>query len=340
VTERSDPDRDPDRDAGREPNAPGTSGVSGVSGAPGDRDGTPFGLPVLEELPELAMVLRVARDIDALHVRLVDQLIELRLSGLVEAATGVAIERWLATIGRFTRSDRRMLTTTGEVLVRLPLLRSAYTNRRLSWSQLRTVVLRVHKLPKVLDPQLDTALADAIGSTEDGDPDALLQAVSWVVASHEPERVTEPDGPWRPWVHLQPRLDGTGGKVTADLDAVGFAAFDTATAPSRADLEGVGSGRTLIGQDPAAPGDPRTGRGRTSEVRAARLTHLCLTEPAAADAPLDVVTPAAGGTRVPRRLRTVVRVELDTLLGGQLPTQLLTTLAGAGCTWTGRPLGA
>jgi hypothetical protein len=270
----------------------------------------PFGLPVLDEVPDLAVALELARDLDALHRRLVAQLVELRRARVAERATGVALEQWLATLGRHTRTDRRMLLTCADLLGRLPLLAACYAGGDLSWSQLRTVVCKIRVLPREVDHQLDVKLADAIAGAADADPDALGRVVDWVVADLTPDPdEREPAG--RPWLHLQPRLDGTGGTVAGDLDPVGFAALDAATAPTRDQLTGLGSRRELVGQDPTATGAVRT----LGEARAVNLTDLCLTD--------------AGDTgRVPRTAKLLVRAELDALLGGHLPAQLLTTLAG------------
>ena len=43
------------------------------------------------------------------------------------------------------------------------------------------------------------------------------------------------------FLHLQPRLDGTGGRIVGELDAAGLALLDAATTPPRRLLEGSGS---------------------------------------------------------------------------------------------------
>jgi hypothetical protein len=291
--------------------------------ASADAAGAPFGLPVLAEVPELAGVLELAADVERLHRRLIAGLIQLRSSGLAEAATGVALEQWLATVVGLTGSDRRMLLTTADRLARLPDLARTYAEGGLSWSQLRAIVCKTLKLPRELDDRLDSGLVGIVEATAGLEPDELARQVGWLLDELRRELDTAPDddAAREPWLLLQPRLDGTGGKVVGDLDAVGFAAVDTVTAPRTGDLTGTGPSRQLLGQHP----DPdRTGRMRVPQLRAAYLTDLALRAATGTPLTADDVQPEPAGNG----MRLLARVELSTLLGGDLPAQLLTTLAG------------
>jgi hypothetical protein len=53
-------------------------------------------LPVLAEVPELAVALELAREVDRATFRLVEALIHLRAHGTAEATTGVSLDHWLA----------------------------------------------------------------------------------------------------------------------------------------------------------------------------------------------------------------------------------------------------
>jgi hypothetical protein len=295
--------------------------------------GPPFGLPVLVEVPELAGALELAGELDRLHRRLIGHLVELRRTDLAELATGVALDRWLATVGRFTRTDRRMLVTTAEVLHRLPLLRTAYTSGQVSWSQLRAVVCAVRKLPPAVDTQLDVALAAAVDGAADADPDALTHAVAWVVAAHTPDPDPDPDPPAdrRDRLVLQPRLDGSGGTGMFDLGPVAFAALDAVTAPDRTAAQAT---RRLVGVIPDLEASA-TNRARLGEARAANLLDLCLRACTDRSGQPPATTSSGDGTTtgngvVGRRVGTLLlRAELSSLLGRDaLPAQLLTTLAG------------
>jgi hypothetical protein len=311
--------------------------------ADGDaRSAAPFGLSVLVEVPELAGALELAGELDRLHRRLIGHLIELRRSDLAELATGVALDRWLATVGRFTRSDRRMLAATADVLLRLPLLHAAYTAGQVSWSQLRAVVCAVRTLPPAVDTQLDAALAAAVDGAADADPDALAHAVSWVVAAHTPDPDPDPPadrGERGDRLVLQPRLDGSGGTGILDLGPVAFAALDAVTAPHRTAARAT---RHLLGDTPAGE-TSATNRLRLGEARAANLLDLCLRActdrsggPPATTATRDDKLATGddeidGGDGVAGRGvgTLLLRAELSSLLGHDaLPAQLLTTLAG------------
>jgi hypothetical protein len=308
----------------------------GVSTVQPDDHAPPFGYPVLAEVPELAAVLTLATDLDVLHRRLIGSLAELHAAGLVETATGVDVELWLATVARVTRSDRRMLATTVKVLCRLPHLARCYRDGALSWSQLRTVVLKVHRLPSRLDEQVDTGLAGVIEACAGVEPDELARQVDWLLATLTDDEGQDDPGAAVPWLHLQPRLDGSGGTVNGDLDAVGFAAVDATTAPTRGELAGLASSRSdAVGASPAPdPDAPGPGVRRLPQLRAAKLTDalLAATTGTAGTAPDDTAgtadaTEATAGRRG-RGIGMLLRVELAALLDGSLPAQLLTTLAG------------
>jgi hypothetical protein len=143
----------------------------------------PFGLPVLAEVPELAGLLDDLRQVDRLLARVIDALLLCEQHAVAEAPTGVALEQWLATVGRRTRADRRMLFTATAVCRRLPSVHSAFIAGRISWSQLRTVALKVVDLPCALDDLIDGELAAAIDECADADPDALARIVTWTLAS-------------------------------------------------------------------------------------------------------------------------------------------------------------
>jgi hypothetical protein len=321
-------------------------------------------LPVLDEVPELAAALEVARRIDRLVADLVGRLLDLQAHDVAEHTTGVPLEQWLAIVGRRTGADRRMLLTTCEVLRRLPSLRAAFlSDGSVSWAQVRSLALRVERLPRHLDDRLDAELARAIEGTADADPDALGNAISWVLGALDPgpqqaeQRVAED----HEFFAMQPRLDGSGGRVWGEFGPVGFATLDAV-------LHDPGdrpAGRTRAGfghdPDPDAAREAATSAGR---ARAARLLEL-LEVGAATVAGASRSTAATAGTdpivgtgavddagaregaeagdrehgptpSKPGR-SLLVRVELATLLDrSALPATLLTTLTG-GRMWVDAP---
>jgi hypothetical protein len=288
----------------------------------------PFGLPVLAELPELAGLLSDLVAVDLLLTRVIDTLVLLEDSGQIEAATGVGLEQWLSTVARRTGADVRMLRCAVRVCRRLPTLYSGFRDGRLSWAQLRAVALRCDRIPQHTDLALDTKLADAIDTCQDAEPDALARMVGWAIheLTEPPEKQPAPrlgDG----FLHLQPRLDGTGGSVYGDLDAYSFALLDTATAPTQPPK--TGPTRTGFAgptdTDEAARAAETLGHQRLARLLA-RLAHPETDRPDDDDG-----AGGAGGQTVGRLAgcKLLLRAELDTLLGHtHLPAQLLTTLSG------------
>jgi hypothetical protein len=204
-------DRDPHQ--GRDLPPAGMNGPAGErdvsASAAGADDAVPFGLPVLAEVPELAMVLEDLVAVDRILARALEGIIRLQEHSISESATGLPLERWLAAIARRTGSDRRMLATAATACRRLPSLRAAFGRGRLSWAQVRTVALKIERLPRHLDDRVDAAVADALDAAPDTDPDALVRVIGWALEAIEADAApdTAPAGqPQADWLALQPRL--------------------------------------------------------------------------------------------------------------------------------------
>jgi hypothetical protein len=336
---------------------PGDGGANGTPRHAGDdaASGAPFGLPVLAELPELARVLDGLVSVDRQLAEVLDILVLLQEDGTVESTTGVPMDQWLSIVARRTRGDVRMLRAAVRACRRLPSLHRGFGEGRISWAQLRTLAIQTEKASTVDDLALDAAVADAIFTCEDAHPDALAQMVGWAIESLRPppdpaeEPKTEPEG----FVALQPRLDGSGGRVFGELDALSFAILDSRTAPAKPPKvpptrDGFG-GAT----DPEAAAEAArvSGRERLANL-ISLLTHDCgdaaasqadaapteLTDDvvvtgAASDVPIfagdDIVEgQQTAGRRMPID-KLLLRAELDSLAGSSgLPSQLLTSLAG------------
>jgi hypothetical protein len=258
-----DPAGDPDLPAGSEPGDTG-AGAAGEGGDSGE--GTaPFGLPVLAELPELTGLLEDLVAVDRLLARVLDTLVLLEDTGQVEAATGVGVGQWLSIVARRTGADVRMLRCAVRACRRLPSLYTGFRDGQLSWAQLRVVALKVDRAPQHTDLALDAKVADAIDTCRDAEPDALARMVGWAIA----ELADPPDTPDKApapalgegFLHLQPRLDGTGGSVFGDLDAYSFALLDAATAPQRPPATGPTRDRVR------RPYRPRPGHQRRQDPR-------------------------------------------------------------------------
>jgi hypothetical protein len=322
ASHHDDADRDP---AGDRVVADGVDAETGEVVAP-------FGLPVLAELPELARLLERLVTVDRLLAEVLDTLVLLADSGQVETATGVPVEQWLSIVARRTSTDVRMLRCAVRVCRRLPALYTGFRDGRLSWAQLRVVALKCDRVPQHTDLALDAKVADAIDSCREAEPDALARMVGWAIAelTDPPEQQPAPEL-GQGYLHLQPRLDGTGGSVFGELDAYSFALVDAATAP-----------RTPPDAGPTRPGfagpcDPDEATAAAATLGRQRLTNLLgrLADRGTGDAGAPDVNGRDGETGGGQDVRPVagcklqLRAELDALLGGShLPAQLLTTLAG------------
>ena len=203
-----------------------------------------------------------------------------------------------------------------EVCRRLPHLHDAFAQGEVSWAQMRTVVLQVHRLPRSVDGALDTAISKAITDTAEHDPDGLGDVVRWIVDDLLTNPAPSPP-PSEDVLVLQPRLDGSGGRAFGDFGAVGFAALDAATEPGPPDLDGDGR------PDPTS----------TATGRAARLTELCLTRgaPHARNVPDDAST---DGVSAGAQVTVLLRAELSTLLGDDEQVATLLTHTTGGAMWT------
>ncbi|MFA9432956.1 DUF222 domain-containing protein [Egicoccus sp. AB-alg2] len=269
--------------------------------------------PLLAEVPALAGMLDELRLVDRLLASVLDTIIQLQDSSAVETVTGVPLEQWLLSEARRTTADRRMLLTAADVLRRLPGLKAAFDQARISWAQLRIIALEVQRLPRRLDAQLDAAVDELVDRLEGTDPDAVSGLVRWLavdLTATDPEPAAPDDEPAEMLV-LQPRLDGTGGRFFGQAGAANFALLEAATDPGRAGpatKPGIGHA-----PDPDQVRQANADRGRR---RFEKLIDL-----------LEAGATGDGGGRVP--VKVLLRVSYDTLLDtDRLPAEVLTRLSG------------
>jgi hypothetical protein len=311
---------DPSAGAGA---SPPTGHSTGIGSSPhsghstGAGAGAPFDLPVLDEAPELAALLEGLRDVDRLLARSIDLLIRLQDEHLAEITTGVSLMQWLSRIGRRTGADRRMLTTAATTCRRFPELRQAFCDGRVSWCQVRAIACKVHRLPREHDARIESELSGVLSDIEDdADPDDLARIVEWtlrdLLADPDPTPTAAPE---RDFLSMQPRLDGSGGTVYGDFGPAGFALLDACL---NTGLQPDGRAKATLGADADTDAGARLG-ATLGRQRADRLLDLCRRATTS-------VPSATGGSRP--GLTVLARVELDTLLGGDLPAQLLTHLTG------------
>jgi hypothetical protein len=311
---------------------------------PGNVD-APFGLPVLAELPELAQVLEELVAADRAALRAIAGLAQLLTDDQVATRTGVSVEGWIGIVARHTRMDRRLALATARLLHRLPTLHAAVTDQQLSWPQLRGLTLTLRDAPRVLDGQLDAFLARLLPHLPGTDPDTLVQQVRRALTEYSAQLAPDPaEGPASNHLHLQPRLDGTGGRITGELDAVGLAIVDDATAPTRDQLDhpsGHGGARAdnlLTRLTHTCHPQDQTAHDTTDHPAATEATTESTPE-GEADATAGATTdgtaggPGEAADRQPARplpaVKLLLRCNLEDLLDTtRTPTDLLTRLVG------------
>jgi hypothetical protein len=282
-----------------------------------DVEEAPFGLPVLAELPELAAVLDRLTVADDALLDAVVGLADLLACDRVETTTGVGVEHWLSIVARMTRMDRRLLLRTCRLLGRLPSLDAAVRGHRVSFAQVRGLTIALRSAPRRLDDQVDAVLAgllDGLDGFDRPDPDVLVRQVADALDELDADDLAarEQGATAGRYLQLQPRLDGTGGRVVGDLDAAGLALLDAATTPTAAQAAQAGS----------------HGAAR-ADLLLARLTGSTPT-----DRPDDTEGRAGAEadphawmqTLTPPRL--LLRLPFDTLCDDRVPADLLTTLVG------------
>ncbi|WP_052666353.1 hypothetical protein [Nitriliruptor alkaliphilus] len=293
------------------------------------RDGAPFGLPVLAEVPRLASVLRRLEVADEAMLAAVAELADLLASDEVERVTGVGIDHWLAAVAAQTRMDRRLLVRTCRLLHRLPTLDRAVRTGRLSFPQLRGVALALRSAPTAIDDELDAflgSLLDELERLEHPDPDVLVRQLGDAVDELAPDDLAERerDATAGRYLTIEPFLDGTGGRFHGAFDAAGLALLEAASTPPAAledHPDGYGAARadTLLArlasdQAPAADPDQAGSDGAAAASRA-------VVAPGSADVPWwDRLAPPT----------VLLRLPFATLLDDRVPADLLTTLVGAG----------
>ncbi len=301
----------------------------------------PFGLPVLAEIPGLATVLEQLREADRLIARALEGILLLQDHADVAGTTGIGIESWVATIARRTRADARMLLAAAEMVRRLPTLRAAFQEGRLSWAQVRSVALKTRRLPAHLDERVDSAIAQALDGVGGAEPDAVTRVIAWSLATLDPQQVErrERAEEAREFLSLQPRLDGSGGRMWGELGPTSWAVVDAALG----DVAGSG-----------APGteDDQGAAGSAARARARRLVTLLDASLAGGDEG-GATTTSTGTTAAPgsgpdgrqgdgpgpgdataagpaaSRPQLLLRADLDSLLDRErTPATLLTSLLG------------
>ncbi|MDP8928256.1 MAG: HNH endonuclease [Actinomycetota bacterium] len=226
--------------------------------------------------------------------RAVDLVGRLQRAGVVEHLEGLPLELFLALGHRLTSGDRRMLLEAARVLDRLPVTRGLFSEQRLSWGQVRGIVVRLRRLPLDDLAEIDARVEASLERIDAYSPDELVWAVERAVDELDGARRAERREQRRVaanFLAVQPCLDGAIS-LYAELDPVAGAtvlnALEAASDPPNGDV--------------SEPGEPSS----RAKQRAQGLQRICS----------DWL---GGGTGCPARPTLVVHVDL---------AQVTTTAAG------------
>ncbi len=253
-----------------------------------------------------------------------------------EQTTGVGVEHWLAAVATQTRMDRGLLLRACRLLRRLPSLATAVRHHRISFAQLRGRTIGLRSARKELDTQLDellTVALDELDRLDRPDPDILVRHMVDALDELDADDLAarEREASTGRFLALQPRLDGTGGRLVAECDAAATALIDAATAPSPAAVEAAGS----------------YGAARL-DLLLARLASSCAADEVGGDAEREAgagAAPAPGpdtggdggagaATHPPAWTdqlpapQLLLRLPFDALLDDRIPADLLSRLTG------------
>lgn len=285
---------------------------------------------VLAELPDLDAALTALRAADDAMLTAVATLATVLDTDEVAATTGVGVEHWIAIVARATRMDRRQVLRTARLLRRFPVLDDAVRARHLTWAQLRALTLVLRRCPTEADATADELLRGLLDHLDDADPDVLIRQVEDAVERWRADQLAvtpDPEPVAAPYLSLQPRLDGLGGRMVGEFDAEALALLDAATAPApaqRSDPDGVGAVRARnllarLGAQPTTGARAASGALPTTDADASSATGADTADPGR----------AAGAAHGLPSVQLLLRMDLDALLARDTtPTTLLTRLLG------------
>jgi len=263
----------------------------------------------MDEMTRVDDLASVAAAADRGMVRLVARLIE--GADRIAAESGVTVEVWLQTRSRLPAWERRGLLIAADVLPRMPRLWAAWQDGLVSWPIVASVAATVAREARGLHAAADDLVGRAAVELADADPEMLLSVLAdWTAqVRHDREARREARRVDDDVLLFQPRLDGTGGTLWADLAGVSFAAVTDAIIDARPD--------PALAANPSGDRDIAAGnRMSAGHANALGLLKLC----------------SDNGDGTVKRPLVVATVSLETLLGlSDRPGRLVTQLFGGSC---------
>ncbi|HEX9713582.1 MAG TPA: HNH endonuclease [Actinomycetota bacterium] len=168
---------------------------------------------------DLAVLLRAA---DRLTARAVELLASRR-----RCLSGVTEEMLMRLEGRRARWDARDLSAAADALAGMPMLRTAFSEGVVSWSQTRAIVRAVRTVDAAGRARIDALIRRHDAGLADSEPEALLDLVDEEIdrlrldlAMRREQAAIDAS-----FLVLQPRIDGYGGSIYGEVDTEGFASI-------------------------------------------------------------------------------------------------------------------
>ncbi len=224
------------------------------------RDGPPTLTDGVDLLHAFTAAAHARHDAEVAVVQTLGRLVR---AGVIESLEGLPVDVHLAVAHSFTMAERAMLLDATDVLAVMPATMRLWTDRQISWSQVRALVAQVRRYGREVRVALDDrigASADLVALTDADRWDWMIaEAIGDLAGPEQTERQEEQAGR-ESFLSVQMGLFGRS-RVYGELDvpdtAIAIAAMDRRAAADQA--AGLGS----------RPGD-RTGRRNRRVSRARR----------------------------------------------------------------------
>jgi hypothetical protein len=201
--------------------------LAAICAAIDDTDGGRVGMPVAGDLLGTA---------DRVTAAALEVLMSVSYRGVL-ADEGVTTGTYLRMHADRTIADEKMLGNAAEALADMPALRRWLRDGDVSWAVVRGVVAGTRNLTRAQRRWVDDTLAGDVERVRGLGADELVGAVEHLANEARPDlhRGRQQRAFDRRRVTVQPRLDGTGGRLDADLDAEGFSSVVNALDSYHAD---------------------------------------------------------------------------------------------------------
>ncbi len=229
------------------------------------RDGPPTLTDGVDLLDAFTAAAHARHDAEVAVVQTLGRLVR---AGVIESLEGLPVDVHLAVAHSFTMAERAMLLDATDILAVMPATMRLWTDRQISWSQVRALVAQVRRYGREVRVALDDrigASADLVGLTDADRWEWMIAEAIGDLAGPEQTERQEEQAARESFLSVQMGLFGRS-RVYGELDvpdtAIAISAMDRRAA---ADIAAGTTGR---------PGDRRGRRVSRARRRARALVGL------------------------------------------------------------------